>query len=208
MNFVSKFLPELSVLPHCLGSDLPEMALNGDVVLGAEIDELILQRTSLAYENGKIDAQHQLMAERAGELERLERDFENRLIAERDLWSRTESAQIKTEIEKSFHRMETELSHSLCQVVKPFVKKNIAAKAVLEAEIILREVLNDPNNFKMELSGPEDLLLNLKTSLSSSRISFSVAQSDDQEVHISCDSFKISTQIETWLTKFDDIGMT
>ncbi len=104
-------------------------------------------------------------AEIAQELNELRASHRNELETARKIWVEEAGDQSIRLIGKALADLEAGISQSLQQVLAPFIEKIIPLAAMGELEKILESALKDDFKGPLFLSGPEDLVAELKTRL-------------------------------------------
>jgi hypothetical protein len=207
MNQLANFLPEYSFPGKRIGIEGIRKIAQQDVTTNFEVEELSKQKIQFAYEKGRADAELRLAATHVTEVEQLHSDFADHLIVEKQRWIEGEASKISKEFQGALERIQLELSELLYRTVKPFLKQKIVSTALAETKEILLEALKGRENIRLKVCGPEDWVSALKAALQGHDVEFVTIEKLESEVQLSCDNFAITTQINSWLKKIEEVGV-
>jgi hypothetical protein len=207
MNQLAKFLPDYS-MPLAL-ADVNFESVFADPP--AEDTALITEKTEQliqdAYAQGKADAELELASRHAENIEHIQMEFNEHLLAEKQRWIEDESIKISAEFQNALTHMQIEFGKLVCRALTPFLKKKISAMALSQTEELLISALDGREKVHLKISGPDDLVAALKTKTFTENATFEMNENTEAEVQASCDEFAITTQINFWLHKLEAIGL-
>lgn len=206
MNRLSTLLPELSIFPlfGSLGSGT-ESSNAGQSVNHISEEELA-SRIATAHALGMVKGSENARAEIAQEMNDLRASHRNELETARKIWVEEASDQSIRLIGKALADLEAGISQSLHQVLAPFVGKLIPLAAMDELEKILEGALKDDFKGSLFLSGPEDLVVELKTRLQQREIDVIVEPLPGTELKARGSNFSITTRIKGWIDGIHGAG--
>ena len=145
-------------------------------------------------------------AEIAQEMNDLRASHRNELEAARKIWVEEASDQSIRLIGKALADLEAGISQSLQQVLAPFIGKLIPLAAMAELEKILESALKDDFRGSLFLSGPEDLVAELKARLEQREIDVVVEALPGTELKARGSNFSITTRIKGWIDGIHGAG--
>lgn len=206
MNRLSTLLPELSIFPlfGSLGSGA-ESNNPGQPANNISEEELAA-RIATAHSLGMVKGGENARAEIAQELNELRASHRNELETARKIWVEEASDQSIRLIGKALADLEAGISQSLQQVLAPFIGKLIPLAAMAELEEILESALKDDFKGSLFLSGPEDLVAELKTRLKQREIDVIVEPLSGTELKARGGNFSITTRIKDWIDGINGVG--
>ncbi|MDP1702521.1 MAG: hypothetical protein Q8L53_16390 [Aestuariivirga sp.] len=199
MNRLSAMLPELSIFPlfGSLGEgtegNIPSHSAN------SISEEELASRIATAHALGMVKGGENARMEIAQELNELRASHRNELETARKAWVEEASDQSIRLIGKALAGLEAGISQSLQQVLAPFIGKIIPLAAMDELEKILESALKDDFKGSLFLSGPEDLVAELKTRLEQREIDVIVEALPGTELKARSNNFSITTRIKSWI---------
>jgi hypothetical protein len=206
MNRLSTLLPELSIFPlfSSLGSGT-ESSNPGHSTNHISEEELA-SRISTAHALGMVKGGENARAEIAQELNELRASHRNELETARKIWVEEASDQSIRLIGKALADLEAGISQSLQQVLAPFIGKMIPLAAMAELEKILESALKDDFKGSLFLSGPGDLVAELKTRLETREIDVIAEPLAGTELKARGNNFSITTRIKSWIDGIHGAG--
>ncbi len=206
MNRLSTLLPELSIFPlfGSLGNG-PESSNQNNSANHISEEELAA-RIATAHALGMVKGGENARAEIAQELNELRASHRNELETVRKTWVEEASEQSIRLIGKALADLETGISQSLQQVLAPFVGKLIPLAAMAELEKILESALKDDFKGSLFLSGPEDLVAELKARLEQKEIDVIAEPLPGMELKARGGNFSITTRIKGWIDGIHGAG--
>jgi hypothetical protein len=206
MNRLSTLLPELSIFP-LFGSLAHGTEVNSPSHSANNIsEEELAARIATAHALGMVKGGENARAEIAQELNDLRTSHRHELEAARKTWVEEASDQSIRLIGKALADLETGISQSLQQVLAPFIGKLIPLAAMDELERILESALKDDFKGSLFLSGPEDLVAELKTRLETREIDVIVEAQSGTELRARGNNFSITTRIKGWIDGIHGTG--
>jgi F0F1-type ATP synthase membrane subunit b/b' len=199
MNRLSAMLPELSIFP-LFGSISGGTESNSQGQSGNHIsEEELAARIATAHALGMVKGGENARAEIAQEMNELRASHKSELETARKTWVEEASDQSIRLIGKALADLETGISQSLQQVLAPFIGKMIPLAAMAELEKILESALKDDFKGSLFLSGPEDLVAELKTRLETREIDVIAEAAPGMELRARSTNFSITTRIKSWV---------
>jgi hypothetical protein len=199
MNQLANFLPVYSSCIDLANSNPDHGVVEREVIFRHEFskqDEVVVQE---AYERGKADAELEQTLANAAKVEQIYKDFAEQISVEKQRWIETEVSKISIEFNRALDRVKFELSDLMCRAVQPFLKENIVAATLHETKVLLLGALNERENVRVKISGPETWVNAFKASMEMHPVEFVCLEKPEMEVHLSCDHFTITSQINSWL---------
>jgi hypothetical protein len=206
MNSLSTMLPELSVFPLFGSCGSGTKGNNSSHSTDNISEEELASRISTAHALGMVKGGESARAEIAQELNELRTSHRNELETARKKWVEEASDQSIRLIGKALADLEAGISQSLQQVLAPFIEKIIPLAAMGELEEILKGALRDDFKGSLFLSGPEDLVAELKTRLETREIDVIVEPLPGMELKARSSNFSITTRIKSWIDGIHGVG--
>jgi hypothetical protein len=206
MNRLSAMLPELSIFP-LFGSISGGTENNNPSHSANHIsEEELAARIATAHALGMVKGGENARAEIAQEMNELRASHRSELENARKTWVEEASDQSIRLIGKALADLETGISQSLQQVLAPFIGKMIPLAAMAELEKILESALKDDFKGSLFLSGPEDLVAELKTRLEAREIDVIAEALPGTELRARSSNFSITTRIKGWIDGIHGVG--
>lgn len=94
--------------------------------------------------------------------------------------------------------LETKLSDTLAEIVKPFVSELLKNKMVYELRNAITETLRDSDNCQLTVKGPAAMLKRLEASLDDAMLPIEFTENNDLEVSVEIAQAKIETRLQLW----------
>jgi len=206
MNRLSTLLPELSIFP--LFGSLGNAAESNNPSQSANhiSEEELAARIATAHALGMVKGGENARAEIAQEMNELRTSHKSELETARKIWVEEASDQSIRLIGKALADLEAGISQSLQQVLTPFIGKMIPLAAMAELEKILESALKDDFKGSLFLSGPEDLVAELKTRLEQREIDVIAEPLPGMELKARGSNFSITTRIKGWIDGIHGAG--
>jgi hypothetical protein len=206
MNRLSTLLPELSIFPlfGSLGSG--NESNNPGQPANNISEEELAARIATAHALGMVKGSENARAEVAQEMSDLRASHRSELEAARKMWVEEASEQSIRLIAKALADLEAGISQSLQQVLAPFIGKLIPLAAMDELENILESALKDDFTGSLVLSGPEDLVAELKARLEQRDINVVAEPLPGMELKARGGNFSITTRIKGWIDGIHGAG--
>jgi hypothetical protein len=206
MTSLSTMLPELSIFPLFgpLGNGT-EGSKSGQPANHISEEELA-SRIATAHALGMAKGGESARAEIAQELNEVRASHRNELETARKIWVEEASDQSIRLIAKALADLEAGISHSLQQVLAPFIEKMIPLAAMNELEKILENALKDDFKGSLFLSGPEDLVTELKARLEARELDVIIERTPGVELKARSNDFSITTRIKSWIEGIHGTG--
>lgn len=162
-----------------------------DVSSNGQIDEAY----SRGLEEGKAAAEAQMQAQ----LDEQKAAFEQSVATLRDAWCREQGTRLAEQIDVAVRDMEERITNSAGRILGPFLVSAIREQAVAELRATLQELLATNPEVALEISGPEDLLEAVRTSLSASVATVSFVANEACDVQIKAGASFVETRMADWL---------
>ncbi|MGB9143600.1 MAG: hypothetical protein WCB71_15545 [Aestuariivirga sp.] len=199
MSNLHTLLPELSIFPlfSSVGG-VKEGKPKGYVAANVSEEELAA-RISTAHALGMVKGSETARAEIALELEELRASHRIEMESARRIWVEEAGEQSIRLIGKALVDMESGISKSLHQVLAPFIEKTIPLTAMIELEEILQSALKDDFTGPLYLSGPEDLVAELRVRLKPKNIEVIMENMPGMELKARGGNFSVTTRIRNWI---------
>jgi hypothetical protein len=159
--------------------------------------------TADAYARGLEEGRQSAQAEAAAHLEAHQAAAEQTLTEARAAWCREEGARIAELIGIAVGDMELRIADAVDRILRPFMDEAIRVRAIDELRTILQELVSANPDMALEISGPEDLLGQLRESLSGTTASVAYAASAACEVRVKAGASLIETRIAAWLQTYE-----
>jgi hypothetical protein len=200
----------LSVVPAALflvdfGSNEPAAAIADEPLRGpaAAGDDGATERLEEFFARGIEEGRAAAEAQGEVRLEEQKAAFEQGLAVARETWCSEEGARIAGQITAAVRDLEERIAHSAERALRPFVAQAVRDRAVVELRASLQELIAASPGVTLEISGPEDLLEAVRTSLSASVATVSYVASDACDVQVKAGASILETRIETWLKQIE-----
>ncbi len=206
MNRLSSMLPELSIFPLFGSLGNSTEADNPSHSASSISEEELAARIATAHALGMVKGGENARSEIAQELNELRTSHKAELEAARRIWVEEASDQSIRLIGKALADLEAGISQSLQQVLAPFLGKLIPLAAMAELEKILESALKDDFKGSLFLSGPEDLVAELKARLEQREIDVIVEALPGTELKARGGNFSITTRIKGWIDGIHGAG--
>jgi hypothetical protein len=199
MSNLHTLLPELSIFPlfSSVGG-VKESKPKGYVAANVSEEELAA-RISTAHALGMVKGSETARAEIALELEELRASHRIEMESARRIWVEEAGEQSIRLIGKALVDMESGISKSLHQILAPFIEKTIPLTAMIELEKILQSALKDDFAGPLYLSGPEDLVAELRVRLKPNNIEVIMENMPGMELKARGGNFSVTTRIRNWI---------
>ena len=199
MNSLSTMLPELSIFPLFGRGGTGAEGSTSSQSEGSVLEAELAARISTAHALGMVKGGESARAEIAQELNEMRASHRDELETARKAWVEEAGDQSIRLIGKALADLEAGVSQSVQQVLAPFVEKMIPLAAMGELEKILDSALKEDFKGPLFLSGPEDLVAELKTRLKPREIDVIVETSPGMEIKARSHNFSITTRIKSWI---------
>ena len=199
MNNLDTMLPELSIFPMFgpVGNG-KEDNLSGRSANGISEEELA-SRISTAHALGMVKGSESTRAEMAQELDDLRATHRHEMESARKKWVEEAGDQSIRLIGNALADLEAGITQSLQQILSPFIEKIIPLAAMGKLEKILEGALSNDFKGPLFLSGPEDLVEELKLRLKPRDIDVVVEAMPGMELKARSSNFSIITRIKSWI---------
>ena len=199
MNNLHTLLPELSIFPLFSSAGRVKENKPKNYVVANVSEEELAVRISTAHALGMVKGSEAARAEISLELEELRANHQIEMESARRIWIEEAGEQSIRLIGKALADMESGISKSLHQVLEPFIEKTIPLAAMIELEKILESALKDDFTGPLYLSGPEDLVAELRVRLKPKNIEVVTENMPGMELKARGGNFSVTTRIRKWI---------
>jgi flagellar biosynthesis/type III secretory pathway protein FliH len=176
-----------------IAEEMPQQAL----AAGGEIDWA--ERVEEAYARGIEEGKRSAEAETIALLEEQKAALDQSLAAAREAWCNEQGPQVAEQIETAIRDMEDRIADSAERVLKPFLAQALRDQAIGQLRAIVNDLIAANPGITLEISGPEDLLDAIRTSLSSSVGNASYVVNEACDIQVKAGASVIETRISAWL---------
>jgi hypothetical protein len=176
-----------------IAEEMPQQAL----AAGGEIDWA--ERVEEAYARGIEEGKRSAEAETIALLEEQKAALDQSLAAAREAWCNEQGPQVAEQIETAIRDMEDRIADSAERVLKPFLAQALRDQAIGQLRAIVNDLIAANPGITLEISGPEDLLDGIRTSLSSSVGNASYVVNEACDIQVKAGASVIETRISAWL---------
>lgn len=190
------------VLPEYPAEDpgptaLHALGLRADHAEPASPRERLL--ASEAYSKGFEAGSAFARSEAAREIEAERARSAQHLTEARKSWARDEAERLAHAFDMAIAQAETRICDALARVLRPVLEEEARNGVVRVFAQNVRTLLGDPNAMRMSISGPADLLADLRLQLGelSDRITF--IENQAPEVTLVAGETRLETQLDAWL---------
>lgn len=199
MNSLDTMLPELSIFPMFAADGSGKAGSLASRSANGISEEELASQISTAHSLGMVKGGESARAELAQELDDLRAAHSHELESARRRWVEEAGDQSIRLIGKALADLEAGITQSLLQIISPFIGKVIPLAAMGELEKILEGSLKDDFKGPLFLSGPEDLVEELKIRLKTRDIEVVAEPSPGIELKARSGNFSIATRIKSWI---------
>lgn len=191
------FLPAAHFLTDFGIPEVVEPPPQNDAALAADLawEERVEDAYARGVEHGKAAAD----AEIATLLAEQSAVSEQSLAAARKSWCEEEGPRLAEQIRSAIADMENRIAQSVERVLKPFLAQAVRNEAIGQLRAIVQELIGTNPGMTLEVSGPEDLLAAVRTSLPPSVAAVSYVANDASDVQIKAGASIVETRIAAWL---------
>lgn len=130
--------------------------------------------------------------------------FEQRLATERETWVAEEGERLARMIDGGLDDIEQRVSDLVSEVLKSFVSESVRSKAVGELGDALKSMLSKGEYAKVVVSGPADLIAEVKSRLGDGTAGVSFVEADGIDVVVNADDTVLATRIGAWVAAIGD----
>jgi hypothetical protein len=182
--------------PELASEVAEEMPLEASAA-GAEIDWA--ERVEEAYTRGIDAGKRSAEAETVVLLEEQKAVLDQSLAAAREAWCTEQGPRLAEQVGIAIRDMEGRIAESAERVLRPFLVQAVRDQAIGQLRAILNDLTATNPGITLEISGPEDLLSAMRTSLSSSVANASYVVNEACDVQVKAGASVIETRISAWL---------
>ena len=180
-----------------LASEVAEEMPHQALAAGGEIDWA--ERVEEAYARGIEEGKRSAEAETIALLEEQKAALDQSLAAAREAWCNENGPQVAEQIGTAIRDMEDRIADSAERVLRPFLAQAIRDQAIDQLRAIVSDLIAANPGITLEISGPEDLINAIRTSLSSSVANASYVVNEACDVQVKAGASVIETRISAWL---------
>jgi hypothetical protein len=180
-----------------LASEVAEEILVEPSAAGAEIDWA--ERVEEAYTRGIEEGKRSAEAETVVLLEEQKAALDQSLAAAREAWCTEQGPRLAEQIGTAIRDMEGRIAESAERVLRPFLAQAVRDQAIGQLRVIVNELTVTNPGITLEISGPEDLLTAMRTSLPASVANASYVVNEACDVQVKAGASVIETRISAWL---------
>jgi len=177
-----------------LKSELAEEPLQG-----AAVDIDWAERVEEAYARGLEEGRRAAEAEAAARLEEQQVAFEQNSAAMRQAWCEEQAPKIVDQVRAAIREVGDQIAGSTERILRPFLAQAIRDQAIIQLRAIVEDLVANSPGVTLEISGPEDLIDAVRTSLSASVATVSYVANEASDVQIKAGASIIETRIAAWL---------
>jgi hypothetical protein len=159
------------------------------------------ERVSEAFLRGRNEGLETARTEYRTKLAEAEAAFEQRLVMQRSVWAAEQGAGLGDRIDQAFDALSTDVGDAVSTILAPFLETALRARIVEELLRTLEKVLKGGRPSSLKISGPEDLLDQIRRTLGDSAIAIEFEANDAVDVRVVADRTVIETQLEAWLQR-------
>ena len=164
---------------------------------GAEIDWA--ERVEEAYARGLDEGKRSAEAETVVLLEEQRAALEQSLAAAREAWCTEQGPRLAEQVGAAIRGMEDRIAESAERVLRPFLAQAVRDQAIGQLREIVNDLTGTNPGITLEISGPEDLLSAMRTSLWASVVNASFVANETCDVQVKAGASVIETRISAWL---------
>ena len=157
---------------------------------------------AIAHEQGFAEGSDAVRVEMATALGEQQLRHEHDLAAARKTWVESEGLMLSDKIASALAELEENIGQSLHQIMVPFLGKIIPKTAMIELQDAIKIALQDDYRDALHVTGPDDLICELKTNLEAAGITVVSEASSNVDIRVKSKTFSITTRIQKWI---DDI---
>lgn len=157
-------------------------------------------RVKDAYARGLADGKAEAEAELQARLEEQQRQFEDRLAAERQFWAADQVDRLAAALAE----MQAGIADAAARVLKPFVTTQLRQVAAAELLECLDVLISKDHQIRLHISGPEDLLELIRQRLATKAIVADFVPSPDYEIRIEAGQTILETRLQAWMAKIEE----
>lgn len=171
--------------------------------IAADDEDTQAQQIEAAYERGREEARAAAQAELEARLEEQRATLEQSLAASREAWCNEEAGRVAEQLKAALGELEDRIAQSVEHVLRPFLIQAVRDKAMAELRTTVRELVAASPGITLEISGPEDLLEAVRSSLSPSVATVSYVTNEACELAVKAGASVIETRISAWLDQIE-----
>lgn len=178
-------------------AEVAEQAPHQDAALAADLvwEERVEDAYARGVEQGKTAADAGI----AALIEEQNAASEQGFAAARKSWCEEEGPRLAEQIRRAIAEMENRIAESAERVLKPFLAQAVRTEAIGRLRAIVQELIGTNPGMTLEVSGPEDLLDAVRSSLQHSAVTVSYVANDACDVQIKAGASIVETRIAAWL---------
>lgn len=151
-------------------------------------------------EEGKATAREELQEELAA----IRKHYEQELALERVTWASREAEKLAGSLQASLDELKTEIANSVSRILMPFLTEALRKKALTELMETLDGIIKKDEGITLEISGPEDLLQQLREKLASTNVTAIFSPREEIDVNVKVGQTNLATQIQAWIERLEE----
>lgn len=133
----------------------------------------------------------------------MQAEFERRLAAEREAWTRSEGDRIAGELTLAIAELTRTISDRTADLLVPLIGEGLARRATADLAETVRTLLARSQAPLIRISGPQDLLAALRAALGPDALRAEMAVDKEAGLRLVAGDTTIETQLDLWKTRLD-----
>lgn len=131
-------------------------------------------------------------------------ESEARLAAEREQWVTVTGEDLANRLQTAVQEFEMRVAETTARVLKPFLAAEIHRQAIAELQANLGALLTTDAGANLSISGPADVLENLRQHLADRAINATFTPADTCDVRIVAGAATLETQLKSWMARLEE----
>lgn len=127
------------------------------------------------------------------------------LTAERAAWATDEGSALALQLRETLHDIEERLSGRIANILRPFMAEAFRQQAMTVTKTALSSILSDPASPIIKVTGPKDVLDELRKAAGDLHTVVEFIEGSDSDVSIAAGSTLIETQLTSWAERLRSI---
>jgi flagellar biosynthesis/type III secretory pathway protein FliH len=178
------------------------MAASAQTPFDQEIETGSVDAIADAFARGREEGLAAGRAEYAARLDEERAAAEARLAEERAAWSSLEGARLGDAIAAAFQSLEASVGDAVAAILSPVLKEGRRRRAVDELAENLKRLMASGQRI-LRVSGPEDLLEELRARLGADMSAVAFEAAEDIDMRVVAEQTTIETQLKAWMPRID-----
>jgi flagellar biosynthesis/type III secretory pathway protein FliH len=163
------------------------------------IEQAWAERVEEAYVRGQDEGRKAAEAEAVALLEEQRAALEQALVAARQTWCEEEAPKLAEQLMAAIGEMRDCIAGSVERVLTPFVSQSVRQEAIRQLRATIDDLIAANRGISLEVSGPEDLLDAMRSSLSNAGVAVSYIVNEASDVQIKAGGSIVETRIAEWM---------